>query len=261
MACKLWCIRPLYLHFLWLLWSSTLFAQQEPPLLIGPEKSNEGKAVLFHLGVGAQLPGADLAKRFGPGGQLSGGLEWITRGNFIVGTTGYFSFGQRVKEDPLAMLRTVDGDIISRERLVADVKLRERGYAVAGIVGRLWPLQPGQRAGLRTTFGVGMTRHWIRVQDDSRNVSQLTGDYRKGYDRLVGGLLLHQFIGWQTLGTTRRINWLFGIDLQQGFTGSLRDWDFATQGPISGRRLDLRWGIRAGWTLPFYAQKADKIYY
>ncbi len=244
------------------LWQGTVLPAQNVPML--PESgssNNKGKAILLHLGAGFQVPGGDLAQRFGNGGQLSGALEWLSANNLIAGVTGYFSFAQKVKEDPLDMLRTAEGDIISNDRLVATVSLRERGYSLIGMVGKLWPVGDGRRAGLRVTLGAGMTRHWIRIQDDSQKVTQLTGDYRKGYDRLTGGLALHQFIGWQSLSGSRRVNWLVGVDLQQGLTRSLRDWDFASMGPITGRRADLRWGVRIGWTLPFYAQKAEQIYY
>jgi hypothetical protein len=30
---------------------------------------------------------------------------------------------------------------------------------------------------------------------------------------------------------------------------------------LSERRLDLRFGIRAGWVLPFYQRKPEDIYY
>ena len=47
----------------------------------------------------------------------------------------------------------------------------------------------------------------------------------------------------------------------EGFTQSQRDWDFATQGPLSGNRFEILFGVRAGWILPFYQGAGAEIYY
>ncbi|MCK6692863.1 MAG: hypothetical protein L6Q97_12250 [Thermoanaerobaculia bacterium] len=233
---------------------------QKFPEHLSEEPRNTGPAILFHVGAGTHLPGGDLADRFGQDASVGGGLELITGNHFLLGAEGHFLFGQKVKEDPLAIIRTPQGDIIGTNQYIASVVLRERGYYLGGMIGKLFPIGK-KRSGLRITAGAGVLRHKIRLQDDSQSVNAIAGDYAKGYDRLSGGFALNQFIGWQHLAANRRANWFIGLEFNQGFTKSLRDWDFAEMRKLEGSRTDLRFGIRAAWTLPFYVGNAEKIYY
>lgn len=245
--------------FFALLFSLQLQAQKFPehPEL---DASNSGKALLVHLSYLGQMPGGDLADRFGITNGLGGGLEWISANNLIVGLEGHYFFGRNVKEDPLAILRTPEGNIIGNNQLIADVVLRERGFYIGGLIGKLFPIGE-QRSGIRITLGAGALQHKIRLQDNTTSVAQITGDYAKGYDRLTGGFTLNQFIGWQHLGGNRRSNWFIGLNFSQGFTKSLRSWDFTEMRKLEGQRSDLQFGIKLGWTLPFYLDNADKIDY
>ena len=224
------------------------------------EVRNKGSLIGTHLTFGVHLPFGDMADRFGLDGDFGGTAEYMTAGNFLFGVEGSYFFGADVKEDPLSILRTPEGDIIGNNRLVASVALRERGFYVGGMAGKLFVLN-GKRSGIRFTFGAGVLRHRIRIQDDNSSVTQLTGDYKKGYDRLTGGLALNQFLGWQHLAANRRSNWMIGFEFNEGFTQTLRDWDFTERRKLDGKRLDLRIGIRVAWTLPFYQGKANEIFY
>lgn len=224
------------------------------------EASNKGKAILAHLMFGFHMPGGDLRLRFGPAFSAGLGTELITQNNFILGVEGHFFYGNEVKEDPLAILRTPEGDIIGSDRLLASVVLRQRGLYVGGNIGKLVTFSD-RRSGLRLTLGAGIARHRIRVQDDNESVTQLRGDYKKGYDRLTGGLGVQQFIGWQHLSENRRSNWMLGFEFSQAFNNTLRDWDFNEMRKLDEQRVDLRFGIRAVWTLPFYVGNSKEIFY
>lgn len=233
---------------------------REHPEHVEEAVRNTGSAILGNLLFGVHLPGGDMADRFEADGDFGGAVEYLTANNFIFGVEGHYFFGPKVKEDPLAILRTPEGDIIGNDRLVASVVLRERGWYGGAKVGKLFAFN-GKRSGIRLTLGAGMMRHKIRLQDDNNSVTQITGDYKKGYDRLTGGLALNQFLGWQHLSANRRSNWMAGFEFIEGFTKSLRDWDFTERRKLDGNRLDLRLGIRVAWTLPFYQGKADEIFY
>ena len=90
---------------------------------------------------------------------------------------------------------------------------------------------------------------------------QLSGDYEKGYDRLTAGFTLSQFVGYQNLSNRRISNYYIGIELTEGFTRSMRDYDFDRMAPDSQSRLDLMIGIKAGWILPLYGRAPKDYYY
>ncbi|PHN07611.1 hypothetical protein [Flavilitoribacter nigricans] len=229
------------------------------------EARNSGSALLLNFSYGLHLPGADLQERFGlnfsPGVEVS----YITdQKNWILSLQSSFQFGSEVKNDVLAGLRTAEGFIIANDRAVADIQLRERGFYLGLGIGKLIGLSPkNYRSGIRLDLGVGLLQHQIRIQDDPvRTVAALTGDYRKGYDRLSNGPALRQFIGYQVLSLDKRANFFAGVELIQGFTRSRRDYDFASQQQDLSQRLDLLYGFRLGLTLPFYVgQSPDGIYY
>lgn len=252
--------RSLFLLPLALALSLPAFAQQRFPEHPEAVKRNEGQAILLHIAFGTHLPAADMARRFGQDGSMGLGLEWMTANNFLLGAEGHYFFGGESKEDPLAILRTPEGNIIGNDQYVATISLKQRGFYAGGMLGKLFTFGE-KRSGLRITLGAGLLRHKIRLQDDSQSVGAIAGEYAKGYDRLTGGLALNQFVGWQHLSNNRRSNWMIGFEFNQGFTQSLRDWDFSTMGKLEGSRTDLRFGIRATWTLPFYLGNADNLYY
>jgi hypothetical protein len=241
------------------LFSSALFAQTLPETK-KPAKEGKSKGVLAHFALGGHLPGGDLKDRFGINGSLGAGTEFISRKNWVVGLEGAFIFGSKVKEDPLSILRTPSGDIIGNDRSIATTRYQERGMYIGASIGKLI-IMSEKRAGLRLTLGGGWSQHRIRVFDDSRSVVQIKGDYKKGYDRLCGGPALQQFIGWQQVGQGRSMSWLIGFEFNQAFTQTRRDWDFTEMRKMEGNRLDLRFGVRVAWTLPFYTGYAEEIYY
>lgn len=227
--------------------------------------SNNGNVLLYHISYGYQIPKGDLAKRFGDNFNLGTGLEFQTdKGNWLIGLQGNFLFGQTVKEDVLANLRTVEGGIIANDRNFANIQLRQRAWSLSGKLGKVIPVsKENQRSGIKISLGLGLLQHAIKIQEDPvRTVPQLLGDYQKGYDRMSNGLMLEQFIGYQVLSKNQRINFYLGIEAIQAFTQNRRDFNFDTQTIIDTERKDLLYGVRLGWILPFYVgQKGDDIYY
>jgi len=226
---------------------------------------NKGNGILLNFTFGGQLPGGDLVDRFGANLNVGGGVDFMTeKSNLIFGLEGYFLFGNTVKEDVLEPLRTPNGTIIGNDRNPVDVPLRERGFYLGATFGKLFSLsQKNPRSGIRATVGAGLLQHNIRIQDDPVSaIPQLSEPYKKGYDRLSNGLAFNEFIGYQYLSTDKRINFFAGFEFTQALTQSRRDFNFDTRNQDTEQRLDLLWGIRVGWVLPFYVGKsAGEIYY
>ena len=106
------------LNLLILLATPNLFAQ----------KSISDSAIFTHLIHGSlslQLPGNDLAGRFGQFAQVGPGYMFKTRTNWIFGIESNFIFGGVVKnsENILQSIATSDGNIIDLEGTYADFHL------------------------------------------------------------------------------------------------------------------------------------------
>lgn len=228
------------------------------------EIRNEYPVFLFNISLGYHFPVGDLSDRYGGSSSVGIATEFITKtSNWIFGFDGSFSFGNNVKEDPISTLRTSDGFIYGNSKAFADIVLKERGWYVGGHIGKLWTLsERNTRNGIRTTFGVGLMQHKIRIQDDPNNfVNGLDQTYKKGYDRLTNGLALRQFIGYQYMATNRQINFYAGFEFTQGFTQNRRSFNYDTQEADTKSRFDGRVGIRLGWTLPIYTGDGEDTFY
>ena len=225
---------------------------------------NKGPGLLFNISYAAQTPAGDLVDRFGSNFNIGLNLEYITdKSNFIFGLESGYIFGNDVKTNVLTHLQTAEGFIIGNDRTYADIQLRMRGFYFGAMVGKLFTLSDvNKRSGIRFTVSSGLLQHKIRIQDDPlRDVAQLSTEYKKGYDRLTNGLAFNEFIGYQLLSRNRRINFYAGIEMTQAFTKSRRDYNFDTMSVDEENRLDLLFGIRVGWVLPFYFGNGGEIYY
>lgn len=227
--------------------------------------TNDGNVLLININYAAEFPAGDLANRFGNNFEVGGGLEWITKKhNIILGLESGIIFGSDIKEDPLVNLRTPDGFVIGNDRDFADIKLRERGFYVGGLVGKIFSLSShNPRSGIRLTLGTGLLQHKIRLQEDpERAVTALSGDYKKGYDKLTNGLAFNEFIGYQLLSKNRRLNFYIGMEFTQAFTQNRRSYDFDTMSKDDFKRKDFLYGLKIGWTLPIYlVSNPDEIFY
>ena len=225
---------------------------------------NLDKAILFYAGYGPFSPAGDLADRFGNGFSIDGGLSLMpAKKSLELGFRVQFGFGNQVKEDVLANLRTTEGFVIGNQREPADVSLRQRQLFVGPSVGYTFKLGENQRAGIHVKSSVGYFFSRIAVQRDvTQGVAPLNEEYLPGYDRLAGGLAIHQFIGYQQLAMDRRLNFYVGAEVMAGFTKQLRAFDIPTEMvPSQDGRTDVLLGIKAGIILPFYIGEGREIFY
>jgi hypothetical protein len=228
-------------------------------------KGNEYDALNLQLTYSGQLTAGQWQKRFGPHFAIGGGMEFVTHpSNWILGFESHYLFGGQVKENILQNLETVDGQIIGNDLTFGNVELRKRGLYSGLTFGKLFNTHPtNKKEGLRTSVGIGYLWHKVRLQDDYQNIPQIALDYRKGYDRLTGGIGFTQFIAYQKLDKNRLFNFIAGIECMQAYTRSLRDWNFDTRLPADKNYyLDLAFGIRLTWILPFYiGMPSEDIFY
>ena len=232
----------------------------------GLSAQENGPALRSHLSFeyGGQVPMADMADRFGSNFNLGSQLEILhTRNHLLAGVKGYYFFGNVLKEDVISSLRSPNGEIIGNDGAPAVIGLRERGFFIGTYLGKLFVLsEKNLHSGIKVQAGLGLLQHHVRIQDDTRTVVQLSGDYRKGYDRLSNGLAGYLFLGYQHLDPGKRINFVAGFDCTLARTQSRRDFDFGLMRKDDTKRTDILTGIRVGWILPITTGIApEKIYY
>lgn len=225
---------------------------------------NLDRAVMLRVGYGPFASAGDLGDRFGSGFAIDGGIDFMPGGSaWQFGVMAQYGFGNEVKEDVLAGLRTEEGFIIGNQRQPAQLALRQRQLFVGPRAGYTIRLGTNRRAGIQLTTGLGYFFSRIRFQQDPiQFVPQVEKSRQAGYDRLAGGPAIYQFVGYQQLALSRRLNFYIGGELMAGFTRQLRNFDIPLGSPPpSDRRTDILLGLKAGLIVPIYGGEGKDIFY
>lgn len=211
-----------------------------------------GNFLAFGAQYGVQLPGGDLADRFGFNYAATFSLDYYFQklGGFV-GIETQIQFGDRVKQDVLEPLRISNGALLGTDGFTGDIFLRRRGFYVGAYINKfLFTGKKNPASGLALGLGVGVLEHFIRIQNDSDNIGQLRGDYSKGYDRFSRGPALKQALTYHHLGKNRSVNYAIGISVMEAFTSSVRSINFDTRQVPEESRLDLLFSLDAKWFIP-----------
>lgn len=220
---------------------------------------------MFYASYAYQIPGGDMSERYGANSSIGGGFQWKTKNNWIFGGDFSYLFGNNIKNSDQIMsnLKTHNGNIIDLSGGFAEYYIYERGYYISGKFGKLFRvLSPNPNSGIIVMGGFGYFQHKIRIEVTSNSAHQLLGDYKRGYDRLTGGIGISEFIGYIYLGNSRLLNFFGGFEFIQAWTTPLRDVNFDTREPDEiQKRFDLLSGIKIGWIIPLFKRQPEKHYY
>lgn len=215
----------------------------------------------------ANWTGGDLANRYGFMNQVGFLAGYKTKRNWFYGLESMFMFGNSIGPefngifnhlvDSQGTITDVNGDI-------GAVLVYARGVYINGAVGKVFPVfSPNKNSGIFVHAGMGYLLHRLRVETQDHVIPQLELDYRKGYDRLTIGPNFHQFVGYAFMANAGVLNFYGGFYFQQGLTWNQRTINFDQPDiPVSKEtRLDLQYGVRAGWFIPFYKRQPKEFYY
>ena len=211
-----------------------------------------------------QIPGGDLADRFGDNSNLSFGFHIKAHSQWYYGVQGQFLFGSRViqEEGFLQNLMVDGGYILDNDGYPATLVIQQRGFALSADVGHLFPvIGPNINSGILVKAGAGFLQHKIRIEHQETYIAQLEDEYLKGYDRMANGPAVTGFVGYYHMSNNRLINFTIGVEGWRAFAEPQRALNFDTQVQEQGIRNDILLGIRAGWTLHLYKRMSNNFYY
>lgn len=252
------------------LWTSLLLSFALIPVahaqddLFGTPEREARKGFIITLNGNFDIPAADMADRFGLNYRVGPGLLYKTKSNWVFGVKTDFIFGNKIKEKGfLSNLMTENEGIIALNGIRSNVNFFERGYLAGFQAGKILNFSAkNPDNGLLLLTSAGFIQHKILINTSkSGNISQLEGDYKKGYDRLVNGWYLEQFAGYTYFSKSGLINFNIGLDVLAGFTQGRRNYLIDVQKPGNEKRLDILYGIRGSWYIPVYKRKSDDLYF
>lgn len=210
-----------------------------------------------------QFSEADMKERYGNNSLVGGFVGYKTKKNVIIGLEGNFLFGGKIKEPQLFQLISVDGiNFITPDGTLKTPEVTERGFVIKAYAGKIIPFaKPNKNSGILVTMGIGFIQHRIKINYGTQSIPYLSKEYLKGYDRMTNGVILVPFLGYQYMSLNRRINFYAGFEATVGFTKGVRKWNFDTNTPGDGKRLDVFLGLKAAWVLPIYLKSTEKYFY
>jgi len=218
---------------------------------------------MLHVQGAYTIPDLDLATRFGNYFSIGAGFQHKTASNFIFKTDFHFLTGNTVKEVGMVLsISTPDTFIIGADGTLYDARLMMRGIQGSVQGGKLFSVAgPNPNSGITLLGGIGFMQHKIRI-DPGENVPvpQLTGEYKKGYDRLSNGLFFSGSLGYLYFSNRRLVNFHIALTYQYGLLQNRRSWNFDENRQDTSVRKDAAWGIQFGWILPLF-KKIPNDYY
>lgn len=220
---------------------------------------------LIGVHYGGNWTSGDLAERYGYFNHVGVSAGYKTNKNWYYGLDANFMFGNQTKitgifdhlVDDKGNITDINGDI-------ANVLIYPRGVNVNASFGRLFPvLSPNSNSGILVHVGAGYLLHRLRIETNEQVVPQIELDYKKGYDRLTMGVNFHQFVGYSFLANSGAYNFYGGFYIQEGLTKNQRTIFFDQPDvPVStATRLDIQYGFRLGWYIPFYKRQPKEYYF
>ena len=226
-------------------------------------------APLIQMSYAYQLPGADMADRFGNNSALGLQTNIKFKNYWTLGLKSTFFWGNNVKEDSiLADVQTSDAEntnytnVIDQNGELARVYFEERGFTVMATGGRIFNvLAPNKNSGIMVHMGAGVMWHRIRLDYRDSQIQWLDKEGRRGYDHLSLGPAVEGFLGYVFLSKNRYVNFFAGVEFQMAWTKNMRGYNYNTRGADNTQRTDQLLGFRAGWILPLYKAKPREYYY
>lgn len=214
---------------------------------------------------GANWTGGDLADKYGFLSHVGFMAGYKTNKNWYFGLESQFIFGNKIRltglfdhlVDSQGYITDVNGD-------QAIVYVLARGMNANLSAGKIIPvLSPNKNSGLFLQGGVGFLAHHLRIETQDQVIPQIELDYKKGYDRLAMGINFHQFVGYAFMANGGYYNFYGGFYANQGLTRNMRTIFFDRPNePVSTKTmLDIQYGLRVGWFIPFYKRKPKEFYY
>lgn len=221
------------------------------------------KQVIVGVNYKFNLSGGDLNDRWGFNNIIGADVQRKFKNNLTFGIDGGFIFGNQLKDTTIFDdLYTSFGTITAMSGAPAVVNFLMRGaHANVGVGYVFNKLGDNPNSGIWVNAGVGYLMHKIHIETLYDDVPQLEGDYRKGYDHLTMGIATKQFIGYLFQHNRRFLSFYGGFEFIQGFNKNVRNYNFNSNGPDSGLKIDLMYSFKFGWVVPIYKRYADEVYY
>ena len=229
--------------------------------ILAQEKKSSLTAILFDYT--HQFPMADLQENFGDNSSIGMSVIRKKADNWLFGFDGSYIFGSKIKAENLFDgVATENGEIINKDGLFANVLTFERGFSTFLLGGKAFTFAENNKSGIYLIGGIGYMQHKIRIQTQEDFIPHLNEEYKKGYDRLSGGISMKFNANYMYFSKKNNIKFFAGVELIKGWTKNLRAYNFdQMQYTSKDYRNDILLGVKAGFIIPVFKKNTAEFHY
>ena len=198
------------------------------------------------------LPFGGISQQYGANSNVGFNFNIKLANNITLGAEGQFMFGSQYKDfTVLGNMVTSGGFIIGGGNSIETLELEGRGGNFFVEVGKIFPLNTkNKNNGLHIKGGVGYLFYSVYNTADVRSVTQLSGEYFNGYNRLESGLSINSFFGYTLYSKSKLVNGSIGIQMIYTSTKFQGVIDYSTgMSPDQSSRASFFVGPKIGMTI------------
>ncbi len=248
-------IRTLFLCLICILFNTNAFSQSN---------TDSSQTIFFvAFDYGYYSISGDWEERFSQSNSVGGAIGLKLANNWQVKISASGLFSNRVKVNGLLNdVINEAGDATDSDGELVKIIYEQRGFnsfIQFSKTIRAFNLNPN--SGILLQAGIGYLQHKIKIDYRDGTVFQLEEEDIKGYDRLHSGIATNQFIGIQYFGKRNLFNFYGGFEMGQAFTKNRREYNYDTRDYDKASKVDLYYGIKLGWMIPFKKRASEEFYY
>lgn len=205
----------------------------------------------------------DWEQRYSNSNAAGGSIGFKMANNWQFKVSSSFHFSNKVRQNGILddVINEV-GDVTDFDGELVKIIYEQRGLGFKAEVGKIVPFfKKNANSGLLLQAGAGYFQHRTKIDYRDGTVFQLEEDDRKGYDRLHTGFATSQFIGILFFGKSNFFNFYGGFEFNQAFTKNRREYNYDTRSFDKDPKLDLYYGMKIGWMIPFKKRASEEFYY
>jgi len=219
-------------------------------------------ALLLPVSYSVYASAGDFNNRYGGSSAISLDLQNKTQRNWTFGLRFGYHFGKEINETTLlSNLSNTNGTVTDQDGYPAEMQFFMRGISILGTFGGIINFRSSSpHSGIWISGGAGFLQHKIKIEDLNGKTTQVGDRYIAGYDRLTNGMALQQYLGYLYMDKNKLVNFHIGLDIIEGFTKNRRIFQYDIMEAETHSRIDILWGLRLGWILPFYRLNKDEYF-
>lgn len=213
--------------------------------------SSQDMKIAFAASYMYQVPMGDLSDQYGNNSNVGGNLNIKFPSNWTLGMEGQILFGSTYKDMRfLGNMVNSDGFIIGTNFSPEIPEVQGRGGNFFLEAGKIFPTsKENKNSGIHVKAGLGYLFYSALVIADQRMITQISGEYSDGYNRLQSGLSYNSYLGYTFYSKNKLINGSLGLQMTYANMKYEGNIDFATGKPLDKSGFS---NILIGPKLSFY---------